>query len=465
MPADLDDMFIQLGQEADALPLGPAASARRRGRQRSRTRAAVAAAAAVCLISGGLAVTTTHHRAAPAPPATPPLPTVGQAITFGGTARSVTTAISGGTAYALWEAADGTTHVAGTDLRTGAERFPAHALGTFSRLNVLRALPKAVVVDVQDSAGRTLHVLDPATGEQRWELPVADGDDLVYYANDLVHMTVKTGETRALDWATGYETWREPPGADPATRTLGMRLEAEGPEDAFSDPRLIQLTRDNSMILRTAATGQRGPTAPVPMARESTVLAYEGTLYTGRLLQLPGARKDWSSYLITETDLGASATSRSVYTGPAGRGLRALAPCGPGRVCVLDTADSQAQVAAIDVSTGTQQWRVDAPSSTFALEQSGKWVLAVGGRSNALFDADGRQVLAPEDQADAHVGWFGSAAVLSLSTSGEVAKVLVETGDREVVGRMPAGTIAWAWDNERLVTATATEMRVLDLGG
>ena len=108
---------------------------------------------------------------------------------------------------------------------------------------------------------------------------------------------------------------------------------------------------------------------------------------------------------------------------------------------------------------------MDAPPTAFSLESSGGRVLAVGGRSNALYYADGKQVLAPEDLAGAHVGWFGSAAVLSLGTDGEVAKVLVENGDREVVGSVPPGTVAWAWNNERLVTATATEMRVLNLGG
>lgn len=464
MPTDLDEMFATLGRQADALPLGPAASARRRGRQRTRTRAALAAAAAVCLITGGLAVTTTHRRADPSPAASP-LPTVGKPIVFGGTARSVTTAISGDTAYALWVAPDGTTNVAGADLRTGAERFPAHALGTFHQVNVMRALPKAVVVDVEEDSGRTLYILDPATGEQSWELPVADGDDLVFYQNDLVHMRLKTGETRAFDWATGYETWRQPAGADPVVHTVGMRMEADAPRAGFSDPRLIQLTKGNRVLIRDAATGKPLGSVPSPIVGNDPYLAYEGKLYTVGPTHYSDTKKGWSSYLIRETNLAAPFISRTVRSGPAGRALYALAPCGPGRICVLDTLDSIPQLASIDVGTGTEQWRVDAPPTAFSLESSGGRVLAVGGRSNALYYADGKQVLAPEDLAGAHVGWFGSAAVLSLGTDGEVAKVLVENGDREVVGSVPPGTVAWAWNNERLVTATATEMRVLNLGG
>ncbi|MET0494819.1 MAG: PQQ-binding-like beta-propeller repeat protein [Actinoplanes sp.] len=464
MPTDLDEMFIALGRQADTLPLGPAASARRRGRQRTRTRAALAAAAAVCLITGGLAVTTTHRRADPSPAASP-LPTVGKPIVFGGTARNVTTAISGATAYAVWVAPDGKTNVAGADLRTGAERFPAHALGTFNQVNVVRALPKAVVVDVQEDMDRMLYILDPATGEQRWKLPLADGDDHVYYENDLVHMKMKTGETRAFDWATGDETWRQPAGADPVVHTVGMRMEADAPRAGFSDPRLIQLTKGNRVLIRDAATGKSLGNVPGQIAWGDPYLAYEGTLYTVVPLHYTEAKKVWSSYLIRETDLTAPYLSRSVRSGPAGRALQALAPCGRGKLCVLDTLDSANQLASIDIGASAENWRVDAPPTAFSLESSGGRVLAVGGRSNALYDTDGKQVLLPEDLAGAHVGWIGSAAVLSLSTSGEVAKVLVENGDREVIGSVPPGTTAWAWNNERLVAATPTEMRVLDLGG
>ena len=476
MPADLDDLFTRLGEQADAVPIGTAATARRRGEQRTRTRTMVAAAAAVCLAGGGAVwlVRPATEQRDPHPPAATkgsgPLPGVGSPIPYGSKPRFAMTAIAGDQVFTGWQDEDGTIKVSAADLHTGRQSWPARSPGKFDDFGGILAVPRALLVSVEHNDGtdpdRTMYVYDPATGEKRWELPFDVADDLIFQDDVLIHMVAKTGLTRALTWATGEPRWTLAAPADRPIRTLGAYT--PGDEDRggryglpinSTQDHFVQVTRAGNAQTRSVRTGEVLTTATLPAPTEgSTVVEYDQWLYNDE-------QSADGSYRIRATRLDAPGTTAIIFTGPAGRHFGGLAPCAPQRVCVLDRGknDETAMLTALDAESRRTLWRVDAPESADTVLSLHGRTLVSGGGETALYDKDGKQVF----HTSAMIGWLDAETLFSapMDEAGPATLIAAADGRPTALGEVPALPNFCSWTPERLACPTETDLRLWTLTG
>lgn len=473
MPADLDDMFAQLGEHADSVPLGTAATARQRGTQRTRTRAMVAAALAVCLAGGGAAwltrPATGQHD--PNPPAetkgTGKLAEVGPLLPYGGTPRIAMAAIAGDRVFSGWQDEDGAIKVSAADLRTGEPVWPARSPGRFDEFGGILAFPQAVLVNDGTDTNRTLYVYDPATGKQRWSLPYGVADDLIFENDVLIQMVATTGLTRALDWATGVPRWSVPAGADRPARSLGVhqprdqeRAGQYGLPLSFENDRFVQITKSGVASLRSVRTGDViEPVGTGVPTGEGLLVAYDRWLYFSEKVPDGG-------YRISAARLEAPGMPEIIFTSPPRRRLSAMTPCGPQRICLLDTPDNAETTTLTAVATdpGSTLWRVEAPESADTLQSLHGRTLVRGGGDTALFDADGRQVFRTGPGMS---GWMGPENVFSAQEQEPGPAIRVSAADGRVtpLGEMPAVSSFCTWTIDRMACPTDTGLRLWDLRG
>jgi outer membrane protein assembly factor BamB len=448
VPTDLDDLFSALGRQADALPLAPAAAARHRGAQRRRTRAMLAAATAV-LVMAGVGVAAWRGDLGQRPvPATPGVPVrgmspVGSPIKFGGTDNHWTqTVTADGRLYAAAETPDGETKMVAIDPETATILWESTPFHPFWDVGGPIAVPGALLVS--DSASMdeapTLYVLDPATGAVRWQLRWRSPDEIVVGDNVLVRMVGDTGVTEAFDLGTGAQLWSLPAGGDRPAHIVGMQSgdydevgNLVGPQTTLSDDGLVQLTRGGQALLREIRTGALRRAAQTAAPSTWSAVAYDGQLFT---LHETGKKQRQ----IRVTDLaGAAGESRILHTTTEGKGVGDFAPCGPGRLCVVQFLDAESKtvVVPIDTETGKALWtaglRTQVNGSLHA--RAGR-VLAGDIAETGLYDAKGRTVYAGAGDGqwidDDNVLWTESA------TSGLTFPVVAAgTGRKVKLGSIP----------------------------
>ncbi len=284
--------------------------------------------------------------------------------------------------------------------------------------------------------------------------------------------------------------WQRPAGADRPVRALGMYVPADlerAGQGTFpldvSDPRLIQITAKGKVVVRDSATGdtQKTLTGPVP---DSAPIAYDGRLYA-----VEGADTA-SGYRLTTTDVAGSGDPGVVYSGPAGRRFEDLTICGSDRICLADTApEAPSQVVSVDIGSGREAWRRPAPEQSAALSARGDRLLVTGHNvqgttpeemapkaGSLLYDRDGRQLLAEQDQG-ATITWVGPGTLLTVPPAqlarepGEqvrpvprdVVEVSAKNGSRTVLGSAPEGPGYCSATGERLACPTATGLQLWDL--
>lgn len=489
MPADLDQMFAALRSDADAVPLAEPEVPRRRGERRKRTRIGAAALATACLVAavigGGAWLGRGHERPEPAQPPKhtapvgrpvdfSPLEQVGPGVGFGAPVLLALSATIGDRAYLAWQQNDGLLKVAALDVTTGRPAWSPRTLGKYGMSGKLLALPQAALLVGYPDDGRatldhTLFVLDPATGALRWQREFdIDGGDLVFF--DTILVLAGRGGTVALDWRTGAEVWSAPASADPVVSSFGMRTPADlggpgGPRgDGFGptyrDGRLLQVTAAGNLLVSDAQTGRRlaeprPVAAPVaPDGASDEILAYDGKLFV--------AGRSESPYRVRMTDLATADEPRVVYTAPAAdRAVVTLAPCGPGRICLVEAGRraDDAAVVAVDVATAEAAWRASAVQVE-RLAPAGDRVLVGGGGNPGLFDPHGQQLLSlppvqPSVLSWTVAGWVNSASLLLLEGAGpgevEVFGVDAATGRRTPLGQVQARTTGCSWTEQYLV--------------
>jgi outer membrane protein assembly factor BamB len=471
MSTDLDRMFTALRADADTIPLGEAAGARRRGERRRRTQLVAVAAAVACVVAAGLAGGTwlTRDLAGPEPePIAPPDRVVelgpprplGEEISFGGRPDFALTALAGDRAYGSWFAG-GTLMVAAADLETGQPAWPAKGLGKFDDSNGIMAVPHALLAIGEHTDGtvpdQLLFVIDPDSGEVRWELPFSINDDDLLLFEAAVVLVTADGNSRGHDWATGRVLWEQPATADRPVTSIGMNQpDADLPsvrgERPLRDPRLLQITAGGNLLVRDAATGALTATrAGVAPSGHADYVAFGGRLY-GYSLE--------STYRLRVSDVDGTAAPRDILTGAPEHSLARPVACGTGRVCVLDTYMGQAQVIAVDAVRGREVWRADAPRDPAFLTAAGARVVATGQDRDdeavsVLYDADGREVV----RTKAELVWLSTGTLLSIGKT-EVAAVDAADGGVRVLGELPEHNRTCSWTETRLVCPSRTGLQV-----
>ncbi|MEH1129082.1 outer membrane protein assembly factor BamB family protein [Micromonospora sp. CPCC 206061] len=489
MSTDLERMFTALGRDADGIPLGDPSTARHRGERRRRTQLVAAGLATAGALAAGLTGGSWLARdaAGPEPVAPPPDGPVqlgparplGKEIRYGDQqVRFGLTAIAGNRAYAGWQEEDGTLRVAAADLETGKAAWPARTLGEFDDSNGIIAVPQALLAIGEHNDGtvpdQLLYVVDPDTGRVRWELPFdMNGDDLLFYDSALVHVT-EAGAISARDWSTGRVVWDEAPPADPPVASLGMY----GPADplpgssngAFpahlSDPRMLQITAGGALVVRDSATGAVRSTRPgVGIGADAHYLAYDGRLF--------GAHRGTGPNRVVVAEVDGGGAARELHKAASGRSYYDLAPCGSDRICLLDggATEAPAEIAAVDVASGLEIWRKQAPAGAQRLLPSGARVLVTGSgaqpdeMSSALFDHDGTQLLGEEDRR-ASLAWVSTGTLLSFG-GGKLAGVTAADGSRQELGDSPLEGLMTprfcSWTERRLACPGSTGFRVWDI--
>ena len=475
MSLDLDEMFTAFGRHADAVPLVPAAQARRRGQQRTRTRAVVTAAVAVFLIAAGVGAAIVRHDRQAAPVSSKRgLPAVGHAIEFGDQARASTAAGTDGRLYTAWQTLNGQISLTAVDLGTGAVVWPTQQLGRRTdTLQTVNALPQALVVSLEHAEGaasaRTMHIYNPADGRPRWTLAMDTGDDYVPHESGLVRMSAKTGRTEAFDWVTGARRWQLPAGADRPVHTVGTYVDRNedfllGRPFQFTDDRLVQVTRAGQVQVRDITTGElrRTVTATPPDTDPRTYLAYDGWLYNDE-----HECCEANGYRVRATDLRTDqGGSRVVFTQGAGHQLDMVQMCGGLRVCLTDQdRDARMTVTVLDAATGRQLWRAAAPEQAGGVASMQGYLLVGAAKGDpVVYDRDGRRVYST---AATGVFWLARDTLLVLPAfvAGPVSKVTLPDGKAELLGEVPAATDPCAWTPERLACPTGTSLRIWSLTG
>lgn len=476
MSTELDRMFMALREDADAIPLGEAAGARRRGERRRRTQLVAVAAAVACVVAAGVAGGSwlTRDLAGPEPePIAPPDRVVelgpprplGEEISFGGRPEFALTSLAGDRAYGSWFAGD-RLMVAAADLETGRPSWPARDLGEFDDSNGIVALPHSLLAIGEHNDGtvpdQLLFVVDPDSGEVRWKLPFSINDDDLLFFDAAVVLVTADGTSRGYDWAAGRVLWEQPATADRPVMSIGMtHPNAAPPNDVLlakhlpllGDPRLLQITAGGNLLVRDAATGTLTATkAGVAPSGHADYIAFDGRLYGYSLME--------PTYRLRMSEVDGAAPPRDILTGAPEHSIGRPVACGTGRVCVLDTYSGQGQVIALDVARGREAWRAAAPPDAEELTSAGARVVATGRDRDqsvvsVLYDAEGREVVRTPTQ----LVWLSTGTLLSLGAT-EVAGVDAAGGTVRALGELPEHSRYCSWSETRLACPTRTGFQV-----
>ena len=382
------------------------------------------------------------------------------------------TAIQGDRAYLAWQRED-TLEVIGVDLERRAELWRRPMPGPSEQWAGLTALPTAIVVRAHNTGldePRAFYVLDPGTGDVRWQRDT-HGEDSLLYTPDVIVLTDRIGHAlRGLDLRTGIQLWEKPLPKDQYDYdnvavfrvTTDRRLAGPATLDGSStdiDPdehRIVLIGMDRVMRVYDVRDGQMLAERGNVGAPDDFYLAYGGRLFA--------ASKD-NGYRIDSYDLTRPGEPRSVYTVPQEtRRLLDLAPCGEDRLCALDVANFDAEsteLVAINTVDGGQLWRRPNPAGE-RLVTIGDRVMVTTTESppvTRIFDPSGAEV-ANRPGTGARVN-SGSALIFSAvsTTTGDVSLAGVGTHSRArtelgMMNDVRAGVCAW---NAELIACPGTE--------
>ncbi|BBH64366.1 hypothetical protein ACTI_10510 [Actinoplanes sp. OR16] len=463
MSVDLDEMFADLSRDGDMVPVGPAEGARRRGARRSRNRV-VAAALAILLVAGGAGAVVWQrgHRAEPVLPATPNSPIrglqpLGDPLDAGAGRTWHYTAASEGRLFAVSVPSAASVDARenrgfAADERTGDPLWstPAELGGT----DVPVPIPGTVLL--REAAPRPImHLLDPATGTERWSLPHALDDQLVFHPDVLVRMHDADGMTEGLDIRTGARLWSAPAGADRPRWTSGIsaadgtRRWSPAGNDEFSDGYLFQQLASGRMVIRDVRTGEvRNSIAKVLSDQSGYTTVHDGSVVW------PVGNE------IRAAALGDDSTARVIYTYEEGQEFQGLFGCGQGRICVsLGSPDGR--LVAVDIASARELWSAKTSGTTGGAGSRSGRTLTIGMRGAMLHDADGRVLY----EGGSQIGWIDDANLLEFDAGPVAVLVSAADGTRTVLGEVPGATVRpgagadCAWSTETLACADGSLLR------
>ncbi|MEU4687844.1 PQQ-binding-like beta-propeller repeat protein [Actinoplanes sp. NPDC023714] len=470
MPVDLDEMFADLSRDGDTVPVAPAVAARRRGARRTRNRAVAAALATLLAIAGvGVAAWQRGHRAEPILPATPNSPIrglepLGEPLDLGGDRYWSYPAVSEGRVYAV-----SMPMAAGGDARRNRGVAVAGRTGDilWSTLEDLGdtdiPVPIPGTVLLREAAPQPImHLLDPATGAERWSLVHELDDDLVFHTDVLVRVHAADGLTEGFDIRTGERLWSAPGGADRPRFNAGIpggndvRRWGLSNNEPFSDGYMFQQLTSGRMLIRDVRTGAvRNRIATVLNSQSGLTTVHDGTVF-------------WPvGDEIRAAALGDDSTARVIFTFGPGKGPRGLFGCGAGRVCVGEAADDDekdSRVVAVDVDAARTLWTAPASFMSRGTARAGR-ILTGSGRGAALRDDAGRVLY----EGPGDIGWIDDGNMLQFQMRPDgkrttVAVVSAVDGARTVLGEFPSGSSAMgpaghcAWSAETLACVDGSRL-------
>jgi molecular chaperone HscA len=481
---DLDQLFQALQSDADLVPSADVSIVRALGRRRRLRQTAASLVAVVLVVAAVLAGPALWPRAARPPAdvspkavAFTPLQAIGREdLTFttvgSGRPTSVATAVAGGRGYVVWTGDNGVPTVAALDIETGRRLWGPVMLDPATGWTGIYALPQAVAV-VNGSVGGNsgmLTVLDPATGETRWQrsLLALDG---VGYESVVVFADRSTGVTEALDWRSGRTLWKVTDPSGSLVTVLGMHtsedLSEPGPYPMMLsfDHRLVEVGGDRILRVYDALTGQLLGSRP---ALGNEALAYDGTVFAVR-----DATVTVPNQVVAYNAVGTDAP-RTVYQSPhATTRLRSLAPCGARRICVIEgyglNGGADADLVAVDLDSRASVWRTHSGDLDL-LTPMGERVL---GRTDdgfvGLYSAERTTVLVQGGSADVADRIDDGSVLLLRSSTNEASQsardtdvvgVVVSTGKLIALGHIQVWPTSCAWDTRHLLCATGTGFQV-----
>ncbi|MEU8241700.1 PQQ-binding-like beta-propeller repeat protein [Actinoplanes missouriensis] len=443
MPADLDEMFADLSRDGDTVPVAPAEAARRHGARRSRNRAVAAALATLLVITGvGAAAWQRGHRTEPILPATPNSPIrglepLGEPLDAGANRYWAYPAIEDGRLFAVSLPTG-----AGVDARPNRgvaidERNGDVLWTTPDELGATDVpVPIPGTVLLREAATRpVIHMLDPATGSERWSLRHELDDDLVFHPDVLVRVHAAGGTTEGLDMRTGRRLWSAAGDVDRPRFTAGIRA-ADGTRrwslaghEEFSDGYMFQQLTSGRMLIRDVRSGEvRNRIAKVLNSQSGITMVHDGTV------AWPVGDE------IRVAPLGDDSASRVLYTLGPGREPQNLFGCGPGRICVTD---SESRISAVDVASARVLWSAPAVIGSGGTSRAGR-TITTDGRGAMLRDDSGRAL----SEGQGTSGWVDDGNVLVFGPRVDGAGMMTVTvvsavdGTRTVLGTVPSGSTA-----------------------
>jgi molecular chaperone HscA len=480
---DLDRLFQALQSDADLVPSADVSVVRasgRRRRVRQTTASVVAAALAVIAVLAGPALSRATR---------PPADVTGTAVTFmplqatGGEAvrfdtagsgrpTSIATAVASGRGYVVWQGDNGAPTVAALDLPTGRRLWGPVTLDPTTGWTGIYAFPQTVVVINGSADGNSgvVTVLDPTTGQTRWQRRL-HADDGVAYESAVVFADRATGVTEAVAWQSGQTLWKTTDPSGSLVTMLGMRtsqdMTAPGPYPAlpYVDHRLVEVGGDGILRVYDALTGQ--------LLGSRTALGNEALAYNGTVFAVRDATATVPNQVLAYQAVGTDAP-RTVYQSPHGTTrLRSMAPCGARRICFIEgyglNGGADADMVAVDLDARASVWRTHAGDLDL-LTPMGERVL---GRTNdgfvGLYGAEGATTLVQDGSANVADRVDSGSVLLLRSATNEASQsapdtdvvgIVVSTGKQIALGRIPISPTSCSWDTRHLLCATATGFQV-----
>lgn len=381
--------------------------------------------------------------------------------------RSGLTSVLGDRGYAAWDQ-DGDLRVVAFDIDSGTvtEQWDETVTGA-PRWSWILAVPDGLLVTAYEpdlAERRRMFKLDAQTGEEQWHEDVRGDDRLYLIDGTLAWLSRDRHELRGLDLAEGRERWRLdfPEEAMPAVLPVLSEAELDRPADrrgvpgpGTGDSRLVLVHPDRSAQVIDGSSGRvlsEGGNVADP---DDLLLGYQDRLFV--------APEERGYQLVSYRLEELARVPQTHYVPPdEERHPEELAPCGAGRVCLLENVSfdrATTEVVTVDAAGGGQLWRAPAPEAEQLLGV-GQWVVAVTdpGFDPSIVVYDGGGALAWQGSGLAVRLNQGNLLVLTELGSGggvRVAGVAIEGWDGEPanVGRLPAEVLgeACSWNERFLV--------------
>jgi outer membrane protein assembly factor BamB len=424
MPADLDHLFSAMGAHADSVSAAPPESVRRRGNQRRRNRVTFICAALVLLVGSAATISQADHGRGTPPAAPTPHPTasfttitpVGAGLPMPlGASGSGMASVSGSHLFAVGVTEQHRGQLGASDLTTGRPLWPTVDIGLFDYAGLYVKGDAILVVGAHQTGPNPTYVVmvfDADTGAKRWEVGPTDLTMAIFDAVVVVRSATEHA-VLGLDWSTGEQRWRIPL-ADgdlsavvqnmTAPHSIGLSV---GYWPDIADQRLYLIQTDGTVRIYLGNTGVPVSTLANSAPRttgtdEPTYVVDDNVLYA-----VSRSTEVWVA------DLGGTPnTSTLVFNAPSGSNIRSVTPCGVGQVCLItdngnDEHLANTELIAVDRATHTISWRRAAPGAQHAAATSDR-ILTDRGQ---LFDMSGHP-LGGDAALDAFWVTPGSALIL-----------------------------------------------------